>query len=205
MKDRARVLVTLALTAAGAAAGATAPPKISCDAAGVCVASRLPPLLADRDVLGYVKSGLTTTLLLTLTTRGEGSRKQRAHARIELRFEPWEEFFDVRVAGSGPSQSLRVPSLAALETWWRDLGIRFANGAAARGAGTLEVDVIPFSEEEEADTRRWYAEALRPKVETNRSGNGPALAQVLDALTLTSIKRHGVLRYSWSTEVEAAR
>ena len=80
------------------------------------------------------------------------------------------------------------------------------------GTAKLEVDLVPFSEEEEADTRRWYAEALRsepvgPASQVSESGTSQTpglLTPVLDAVTLTSIKRHGVLRFSWSTRIEGS-
>jgi hypothetical protein len=183
----------------------SAPPRITCGQKA-CTAARLPPILGDREVLGYVKSGLTTTLLFTLTTKDRAGQKQRAHAAVVVRFEPWEEFFDVEIGGRAPSRT-RVPSPAALDGWWRDLTLRFDAPHAPLPNASLDVDVIPFSEADEADARRWYAESLRARdgaARTNDNRRVEPLGQIIDALTLGSIKRRGVLQFSWSAAIEAS-
>ena len=180
-------------------------PRVLCGEEGSCKVSRLPPVLSDPEVMGYVTSGLTTTLLLTLSTRDERRTVRRRSARIELRFEPWEEVLHVRMAAQeGRPTRQQVPK-SGMEAWWRDLAVSFPGPAVAGGGAEVGIDVIPFSEEDEADARRWYAESLRrdSRADAGAAGGG-AFAPVLDALTLSSIKRHGVVRFSWTTSVERA-
>jgi hypothetical protein len=185
------------------------------DAGSRCVVSRLPPIVADEEVASYLRSGLTTTLLLTLSTAG-GHGKQAASVRIEVRYEPWDEvYYLLLVQPHRHPRHLRLGSAAELHEWWAGLSLVFHAADSPRGRARLEATLIPFSEEEAADTRRWYAEALRtdrrpigePRPgETNPGRDEPPRVQrMLDALTLTSIKRHGVLRFDWKVPIEGSQ
>jgi hypothetical protein len=197
-------LVALTFLAAAVAAADTVRPQVACDATGHCAVSQLPAIVADRDVRSYLQSGLTTSLVLTFTAKDRAGTRRQAAARVDVRYEPWEETFEVWVAvtGSAPRKDSIAP--ARLASWWSDLRVSFVLDGPAVGSARVDVDLIPFSEEEEADTRRWYAEALRGGGLQRSSVDGGAIAAVpmLDALTLTSIKRHGVLRFSWSAPVQ---
>jgi hypothetical protein len=195
------VLMLLAL-GSGRASADTVRPRIACDGRTRCVVSRLPKVVTDRDVRGYLESGLTTSLVLTLSGQGTAGARRQSVARIDVRFEPWDETFELWVATEG--QALRKESIvrARLSNWWEELHLPFPLTDVTTGNARVDVDLIPFSEEEEADTRRWYAEALRGG-SANTESRGAAVP-MLDALTLTSIKRHGVLRFSWSSPVGAA-
>jgi hypothetical protein len=154
--------------------------------------------------LGHLKSGLTTTLAVSLSTRGERGEKLVSGGRIDVRFEPWEETFDVVVAVPAmPATRRRLASETELHAWWRDLALSFVLRSVPRGSAQVSVELIPFSEDEQADTRRWYAETLRgaPAADPGAS----AIGGVVDSLTLTSIKRRGVLRISWTATVERVR
>jgi hypothetical protein len=112
-----------------------------------------------------------------------------------LRFEPWEEVFHASVAGASAAVRERFPR-ASLDAWWRDARINFDSHPGAAGRASLEVDVIPFSEEDEADARRWYVGSLR------RGESPQQPPTMLEALTLSSIKRRGVVHFSWTAAVE---
>lgn len=202
---RLRKLSTLALAIAWATIASAAsgpPPLVSCRPTGPCSVANLPPL-SDPEVQGYLKSGLTSTLAVTLFTRSGAGQRGAATARVDVRFDPWDEVFHVRlVATDGSSHAERPKSAAEFEAWWRGLALAFPGGAPSRTSARVELSVIPFSEAEEADARRWYAEAARGGG-AQRSASG--FGDVLDTLTLTSIKRRGVLSFSWSVAVETAR
>ena len=193
-----RVLpVLLGLGAVALGAPPEPGPLLRC-AGTTCVASRLPPVLADRDLERYLRSGLTTTLSLSLATRVPAGERRRTSVRIDVRFEPWDESFDVvLVAPPAPPKRERLASSSALVEWWSKLELAFPSHERAAGKAELDLEVIPFSEQEEAETRRWYADALG-----DDGDRGRPRESMLDALTLTSIKRHGVLKFSWSAQVE---
>jgi hypothetical protein len=203
----ARALPVLLLALLGPRSAATAPtPRVICHADGRCAVSSLPPALRDAEVLDYLKSGLTTTLAVSLNARGGRGQKLSATGRIDVRFEPWQEAFDVAVTAPGTAtERRRLASETALHDWWRELALSFALAEAAQGSARVSVELIPFSEEEQADARRWYAENLRAAPEPGAATGAPGIGEVLDSLTLTSIKRQGVLRFSWSVAVERVR
>jgi len=208
-----RLCVPVWLALLGATAARAAPvPRLICQSDGRCALSALPPVLRDAEVLDFLRSGLTTTLVVSVNVRGEAGQKLSANVRIDVRFEPWEEAFDLEVMRPGaPTERLRMGSEALLHAWWRGLALALALPAGARGTASVSVELIPFSEKEQADTRRWYAEALRSSVpgragSAGGSGGDPSgFGGVLDSLTITSIQRHGVLRFSWSSPVERVR
>jgi hypothetical protein len=201
LNARDGVHLALALALVGAA-GDTVRPQVACDGRGGCAVSHLPPIVVDREVRRYLESGLTTSLVFTFSARDRGGRRREASARVDVRYEPWEETFDLWVGTAGAPLRKESVAPARLADWWAALRVPFAVAEGAVENARVDVDLIPFSEEEEADTRRWYAETLRGG-SVPRSGTDGAAATLpmLDALTLTSIKRHGVLHFSWSAPV----
>jgi hypothetical protein len=203
---RLALVWALAAVAATGAAADVARPHVACDAHGRCAVSHLPPIASDREVRRYLESGLTTSLVFTLSVRDRTGRRHEAGARVDVRYEPWEERFDLWVFAAGESPRKEVVAPDKLAGWWSELRMSFTGLSEAAGAARVDVDLIPFSEEEEADTRRWYAETLRgggvPRSGTD--GLAASTLPMLDALTLTSIKRHGVLRFSWSSPVDGS-
>jgi hypothetical protein len=208
-------LVCLAAIHQAAIAGGP-PPVIGCggDGAGQrCQVSRLPPVIADREVTPYLKSGLTATFIIKLTAKDDRGRRMTTSVYVEVRFEPWDEVFCVVVVRPGiAAERFRLESIEKLQSWWTTLKLPFAMASVAAGEARLEVTLLPFSGEEETETRQWYAEALRVD---RRHADGrrqadergidrdlPRVGEVLDSLTLTSIKRHGVLHFEWSARVE---
>lgn len=194
----------LGLSVATAAAAAEPPPRVACNARGLCSVSRLPAL-SDPETQGHLKSGLTSTLALTVSMRSADGKSEIPAGRVDVRFEPWDEIFHVLlVPAVGPTQARQLGSLAELQAFWRGLDLAFQRPGPRAASARVELSVIPFSEDEEADARRWYAEAVRGKdVSGERtSQRATRLGEVLDTLTLTSIKREGVLSFSWSVAVE---
>lgn len=186
----------------------TATPRVVCHVDGRCAVSRLPPALRDAEVLDYLKSGLTTTLSLSLAGRSERRQKLVTAVRIDVRFEPWEETFEVAVTPAvGRTERRGLASEAALHAWWSELTLAVTLPAALHGSARVSVELIPFSEKEQEDARRWYARTLRAD-SAGEAGSADAglsgIDGVVDSLTLTSIKRRGVLRFSWSVQVERA-
>lgn len=74
-------------------------------------------LLSEREVRKQLNSGLTTTFVLVATLDDE----RKSGARVDIRFEPWDEvyFVTLRRMGAQPQKS-RAASFAQLETWWRE-------------------------------------------------------------------------------------
>jgi hypothetical protein len=201
----------VAVLLCSSATSAAPAPRIVCRSDGNCSVSGLPPALQDAEVLDFLKSGLTTTLVVSLNARGEGGQKLSASIRIDVRFEPWEETFSLEVARPGtPPEGHKLANEVGLHAWWKNLTLAYGLSAEPRGTATVTFELVPFSEKEQADARRWYAEAMRSSASgrggrTGGLGTDPSNLGMLDSLTITSIQRHGVLRFSWAAPVERVR
>ena len=195
-------LVLLVLLASSAAADET---RLVRDAEGGVVLSGLPPVLADEEVRKHLTTGLTTTLLLHLDPP---LRAAPAGARIEVRYELWDEVFHVAVlTADGRAERVVLAGLEELDDWWRHLGLLVLGPQAAPGATRsvrLVLDVIPFSQAERDDTERWFSETIGAAArsggeEADRSPDDreESLARVLSVMIATSIQRRALTSYEW--------
>jgi len=102
------------------AAGAVEPPRL--ETAGLetprleagsgsrLVLTGLPPILADEEVKEHLTTGLTTTLQFRV-----GGNKLAGGARVEIRYDLWDEVFLVKAGGiDGRAESYRASSLDEL-------------------------------------------------------------------------------------------
>lgn len=206
---RASIPLTLWLiapAAALAAADTIAPPRLVAGPEGIELVAP-PSLLAAPRVRAHLETGLTATL----AWRAGGGSGARGGARVEIRFEPWEEVFQVAALGvDGRVARATLASFDALESWWRGLRpVVLRAGAADLGTVRLELDVVPFSEAEERDAERWLAEVLERAgdgAEETVGGAAPpgadALDQVLNTLLATSIRRRAAVSFRWRVPVE---
>ncbi len=194
-------LVGIGLAVRAADAPRRTPPVVACRAEGACRLSALPPALSDPELVSYLKSGLTTTLVLTLKIK-KAQWDGPPSARFDVRFEPWDEIYLVTVfAPRSAARRVQQPSLASLEAWWRSLTVTFPVRAPPRSKAQVTLTVVPFSADEEADTRRWYAQALRRERQPSDRLDNDNLSEMLDAVTLLSIKRRDAMELSWSVPI----
>ncbi len=171
--------------------------------------SALPQsVLADEAIRKQLTSGLTTSLVLRARAVGGGTGRIEGGAQVTIRFEPWDEVFLVRAVGiDGRGGRATFESFSDLEAWWRDLHLtvvddpRLLRSSARRVR--VELDVVPFSEQEQRDTQRWFADVLDEAGaasevgESTRQGND-ALRQVFHLLMATSIRRHPLASFEWT-------
>jgi len=201
-----RVLCAVAILAALAPAFAATPP--AAQLRGETLSVTLPGgLLTEGEVRKRLNSGLTTTFVLVATLDDQ----RTSGARVDIRFEPWDEvyFITVRRIGVQP-QKHRAASFAQLDTWWRETSVPLFTAAANAKRVQIAVDVIPFSAEEQEETQRWLTrslgEARQPAPPPAPSAQGPnprasASGSVLDVLIGTSIQRRPIFRRRWQVEV----
>lgn len=135
---------------------------------GVLVVGALPAVLSRPEVKPHLTTGLTTSFLLTVTASGTQGRKVKGAARIDLRWEPWDEVFFVRAVGADRRvRRETLPSLDRLVGWWRAVELPVAIDLPAdRWQVKVELSVVPFSQSEQLDAQRWFASApasKRPK------------------------------------------
>jgi len=176
---------------------------------GFVVLSGLPSLLQRTDIRKQLDSGLTATLAFDVRTTGASPEKLRGGARVDVRYELWDEIYLVtRLDASGRRERLRFDSFDKLGQWWREARLAVLPLPRAQGPWQAEVRlrVIPFSQAEQQKTQRWLTESM-----AGDGGDGSAgavsqalqdrpvsFSQVLQLLVATSIGRPALFEQEWN-------
>ncbi|HEV8580932.1 MAG TPA: hypothetical protein VGX68_17840 [Thermoanaerobaculia bacterium] len=177
--------------------------------------SHLPPVLGEAEVRKQLGTGLTTSFLFETTAKGGTGGKVRGAARVDVRYELWDEVYIVtRIDATGRAVRTTLPSFERLVDWWRNARLVVIRPPAAPGARRLEVRlrVIPFSQAEQLDAQRWFSQALSAE----KSGSAGAVSeavenqpesfsQVINLLLATSIGRAALLEYQWTLAIPPGR
>ena len=171
--------------------------------------SGLPPILRDDAVKEHLTTGLTTTLQFRLGAGG----KTLGGARVEIRYDLWDEDFLVTAAGiDGRVQRHRAPSFESLEQWWQALRLPILDRSRLSeplpGRLRVTADVVPFSQSEQDDTRRWFSESVDQARRSGTDEVGRAaedrtetLSQTFTLLLATSIQRRAIVSYPWMVTI----
>ena len=193
--------LALVLLCAGETSGANEP-MVRLRADGMLLVTLHAELLDRRDVRKQLTSGLTTTFLVTVDA---ASRK--GGARVEVRYEPWDEVYFVTARGiDAAAQKAQLANVEKLAEWWRNAALPVLPRASAVTAAQVTVEVLPFSIEEQKETQRWLSRSLG---EAHRQGGidesevrgSAGTASVLDVLIGTSIQRRPLVRFRWNVVV----
>lgn len=149
-------------------------------------------ILARKEVRRQLDSALTTTFIVKMRIRGT---KEESAARLEVRYDLWDEVFHVR-RHEPPARASqqKISGAAQLEQWWRT-PVSLALARAGRSTVDIELVVLPFSVAEESDAREWLSKSggtVGP--ESQSSG-------IVDVLIGTTITAKPILTYRWSAEV----
>jgi hypothetical protein len=188
------------------------------DRGAILFVGALPDVLSRPEVRPHLTTGLTTSLAIRVTATDALGRRARGGGRVDVRYELWDEVFLVRAAGAvgavgaigngGAGRRDSLPSFDRLVAWWRGLRLPAVDAAVLDPAGPwqveVEVAVIPFSQAEEAEARRWVSESVQKSGarELSAAGEEPSegLSGVLDLLVATSIQRRSLVRYDWKVQ-----
>ncbi len=202
MKLSLVVLVLLLAASAG-----LAEPALHRSEDGSLEVVRLPALLDDKEVRPHLESGLTTTLELRLSASSWRSADPLGGAKIEIRYELWDEVFLVSVYEIGrPVRRHSLASMDALEEWWSGLRLHLTEADSADSGLEvlrLRLRLLPFSQPEQVDAQRWFAESIqrnsRRAGDERRAGaqDSAALERVFSVLVATSIQRRAVIEREW--------
>ena len=178
-------------------------PALERSAEGVAL-TKLPPLLRNGEVRQHLGTGLTTTLAFEVRLGGGG--KARGGARIDIRYELWDEIWLVTRADTlGQTQRTRFPSFEQLESWWRDLRLEVLPARTTPGPAEVRLRVIPFSQSEQLDAQRWFSRSLAAEP-TDSAGAVSGLLEepsgdLFNLLLATSIGRPALQEYEWKLTV----
>jgi hypothetical protein len=186
------------------------PIKVELEEGARVVLIGLPAVLGDEEIVRHLTSGLTTTLAFRAELRGHESI---GGARVEVRYELWEEVFQVVAVGiDGRGERQELADLEALASWWSTLRLtvlELAGDQPAAGQNLeLTLEVVPFSASEQDDTQRWFSRSFgasksgdSERVTDAAERRGDSLENVLGVLMATSIQRHPVLTRSWKVSI----
>ncbi len=209
MRWRVLPWVSLFLLAAlGAVSGAAgdADPRWAVDDKGYLTMRQLPAVLEDEVIADHLTSGLTTSFVLHAELHPGGKRGNAAGgARIDVRYELWDELFQVIiVTQEGTTERHVLASAAELRAWWRTLEVGLLDvGSAAQAAGRrvqVTLTVVPFSRSEQRDAQRWLTEAAA-RTGSEGASRAPKKNQstggIAELLMATSIGRRALLTRRW--------
>ena len=146
-------------------------------------------------VRNQLDSGLTTTLLIRVEGRTSGQTKLLGGCRIDVRYEPWDQFYFIKLWNQdGSAQNWQLTSFEELIAWFKASHPRVLRlpTLATVWELTTNVQVLPFSEQEMAQTQQWFHEHLGNQSEEKRDPN-----KVLDMLFASAIKRKVLIRYDY--------
>ena len=174
---------------------------------------QLPDLPSDEEVRPHLMTGLTTSFAFRVSLRSFRGGDTLGGARIEIRYDLWDEVFRVEAIGfDGSVEQQALPSFDGLLAWWHQLDlilteplVDLPRPARAR----VNVDILPFSESERADTQQWFADGLGADPESGTEAaaqvaEDPAepIDRVLHLLMATSIQRKALLSFRFVVPVE---
>ncbi len=170
----------------------TGNPKFGLSNAGDLAIGFPAELFKEKKIETQLQSGLTTTMLVTVV--GQNGRKVRGGARVDIRFEPWDEIYHISIFHyNGDKEILVLQSHKVLMDLLTGRRIRIASSqAAARLLVTLQV--LPFSKTEQVDTQKWFSKTLA----SNQQGSG----YMLDLIFAASIKRKTSRKFQWTVDWE---
>lgn len=200
------LLCCLLMASPALAAGPSLQPE-----GGWVVLSGLPPLLDRAEIRKQLDSGLTATLAFDVRTTGASPEKLRGGARVDIRYELWDEIYVVtRLDASGKRERLRFDSFDKLGRWWREARLavlplpRSIQQETGQWTSSVWLRVIPFSQAEQRETQRWLSESMAGEGEGSAGAVAQALedrpaslSQVLQLLVATSIGRPALLEQEW--------
>lgn len=210
---RRATLLSLVLLATASPARATPPPKAVVDAARRVVIADLPPILGEESVSRQLESGLTTTFAF----RAEANGRSVGGARVDVRYDLWDEVFEVVAVGfDGRGTRETLAGRDALGRWWCSLELAVADSAvlpeAARHELRLSLDVVPFSASEQDDAQRWFVRSFGAttghdgsQVTDAADRRGDSLEKVLGVLMATSIRGSVLYSARWAVAVPGDR
>ena len=195
-----------ALLATGAAAGDL--PVVSREGGHATVS--LPATVLDHPVVRKeLTSGLTNSFFCEIVGRRPGGGKSTSRVVVRIRYEPWDEVFEVGIdATNRDSSRSTLPSLEALHGWWNELRLPLAvEPTVSRARVSVRLQFVPFSRAEQEEAQRWITSTLGSGTvlpPANATGGNPVAhpGPRLDSFLATSIRAQPVVSFSWTVPLE---
>jgi hypothetical protein len=213
---RSQPLLLLLIALAGAFPAGARTPRLEPGAEGRLFLTELPEILGDDEVREHLGTGLTTTFVLRVTARDRTGERITGGARVEARYELWDEVYHLTALGvDGRLHRHTATSFEELEAWWRELRLAVLEPPAAGLVGAppprLTLEVVPFSQAELDDTERWFTDSLdragrssAEEVAQSAEDRPDRLGRLFNLLMATSIQRRSVRSYHFDLPVPPA-
>jgi len=205
-----RATLTLVLLSMSVAVAHAQPVVVVEPEQGRGILRLMPAILHDPAVARELRSGLTNTVVVKVSASPEHGAEVLGGARIEIRYEPWDEVYLTRSVGiDGELHEASLDSDDALQSWWSELELCVLPAGDLDGSSgwmlDVEATVLPFSSSEQHEAQVWFTRTVAD-AETERPGTAPVggHARVLDVLVATSIRRPALMTYHWKAQVEEA-
>ncbi len=186
------------------AGGADRRPGAAISANGALTITLPADLLRSAEVRDQLTSGLTTVFVIT-TVASDGGESIKGAARIDVRFALWEEKYLVSVIeATGQERQLTFADEAALGRWWSEnpLTVSPPRKYGPRVDVRVRLKLLPFSSQEQSDTRRWLARTLSGRQSRSEEFTPAQSADILRIIVETSIRRRPLLEREWSVRAE---
>ncbi|CAM2069982.1 hypothetical protein SCOR_31695 [Sulfidibacter corallicola] len=185
------------------------------------VVAHLPDSLFEEDeVRENLMSGLTTSLLILVETRDDAGRLQRGGARVDIRYELWDEQLLVTALDmSGQVQKHMFDDLDELKAWWRAWPMyvlpEMSGVLPSHARARIRLEVVPFSVNEQSSAQLWLSGAggrapdgvqndgtgsVRREGEAGQTGPGLS-ARLINLMVATSVKRKPLLTFTWRVPI----
>jgi hypothetical protein len=183
--------------------GIDAPPVVQRQGA---LAIAIPLELLQRpEARRHLTNGLTTSFVV-IGSATRGGTALRGAARVEIRYEPWDQLYFVTHRDyDGTVERSQSSSLEALDALLQRRPLRFAAATNAPPRWTIELRLIPFTAAEQAETRAWIAGAGGEAAAQTGDADRTAGGSLFDLLIGTSIRARPVLAYRWTVAVGGVR
>ncbi len=168
----------------------------------------LPPsILKNAAMQKQLTSGLTTVFITSVDERSRAGQQIRGAARIEIRFELWEEKFLVNTIDIAARRESRAfDNFDKLAEWWQAAWLHIADVKPDDAPASIGVkaEVVPFSAAEEADAQQWLLHSLAEPGASRASStrdNASAHASVLDVIIGTGVRRRPTQSWRWTVRL----
>jgi len=197
----ASVLLALLLAAAG---GGERRPTAALSPAGALTITLPAELMRSQEVQQQLTSGLTTVFVVDVNAE-DGHRSTKGGARIDIRFELWEEKYLVSlIDGTGQERKLTFASEGALRQWWSDnpLTVTPPRPYGRRVEVKVTLTMLPFSSQEQSDTQRWLSRTLSASSARDADPSPAQSAELLRIIVQSSTRRRPLLERQWSVRAE---
>ncbi len=160
-------------------------------------------ILEDEEVLEQFKSGLTNTFRITAEFRTQAGTALKSAARLEIRYELWDEVFLIDVLeGDGKHSEHQVKDINTFRQWWKNSAFIIHPKPKTELASSVVIilDFIPFSRSEQDHARAWLTDSAKNNVRSGREQSSQ-VTSIFQTIMATSIQSKPLWSHRWQLTI----